>query len=145
MQEMVEEEKVKKAGFPLTIIVGEEVSTTNGEIIGLFLKEKIPAGMTPKETVTAIKEQGGLALLPHGFDPLKRWRLQPAALETVTDEIDVVEAEPLRTAEEAATPNLIVTCHAAFCSPEGMVEMRSTSARIARAAVLGQPVWNRVN
>ena len=59
--------------------------------------------------------------------------------------LDVVEAEPLRTAEEAATPKLIVTCHAAFCSPEGMVEMRSTSAKIARAAVLGQAVWNRVN
>ena len=51
----------------------------------------------------------------------------------------------MRTAEEAATPNLIVTCHAAFCSPEGMVEMRRTSAKIARAAVLGQPIWNRVN
>lgn len=59
--------------------------------------------------------------------------------------LDVVENEPLRSADEAATPNLIVTCHAAFCSPEGMVEMRSTSARIARAAVTGQPVWNRVN
>jgi len=59
--------------------------------------------------------------------------------------LDVVENEPLRSAEEAATPNLIVTCHAAFCSPEGMIAMRTTSARIARAAVLGQPVWNRVN
>jgi phosphoglycerate dehydrogenase-like enzyme len=59
--------------------------------------------------------------------------------------LDVVENEPLRTAEEAATPNLICTCHAAFCSPEGMIEMRSTSAKIARAAVTGQPVWNRVN
>jgi phosphoglycerate dehydrogenase-like enzyme len=59
--------------------------------------------------------------------------------------LDVVEAEPLRTVEEAATPNLIVTCHAAFCSPEGLIEMRSTSAKIARAAVLGEPVWNRVN
>lgn len=59
--------------------------------------------------------------------------------------LDVVEAEPLRTADEAATPNLICTCHAAFCSPEGMVEMRSTSAKIARAAVTGAPVWNRVN
>ena len=59
--------------------------------------------------------------------------------------LDVVEAEPLRTAEEASTPNLIVTCHAAFCSPEGMIEMRSTSAKIARAALLGEPVWNRVN
>jgi phosphoglycerate dehydrogenase-like enzyme len=59
--------------------------------------------------------------------------------------LDVVENEPLRTAEEASTPNLLVTCHAAFCSPEGMAEMRTTSARIARAAVLGQKVWNRVN
>jgi phosphoglycerate dehydrogenase-like enzyme len=59
--------------------------------------------------------------------------------------LDVVENEPLRTPEEAAVPNLIVTCHAAFCSPEGMVEMRTTSAKIARAAVLGDPVWNRVN
>jgi phosphoglycerate dehydrogenase-like enzyme len=59
--------------------------------------------------------------------------------------LDVVENEPLRTADEAATPNLICTCHAAFCSPEGMIEMRSTSAKIARAAASGQPVWNRVN
>ncbi|HEY3474416.1 MAG TPA: PHP domain-containing protein, partial [Anaerolineales bacterium] len=91
LQEMVEEQEIKKAGFPLTIIVGEEVSTVNGEIIGLFLKERIPAGMSPKETVAAIKEQGGLVLLPHGFDPMKRWRLQPAALETIEDEIDIVE------------------------------------------------------
>lgn len=59
--------------------------------------------------------------------------------------LDVVENEPLRTPEEAETPNLICTCHAAFCSPEGMIEMRSSSAKIARAAVTGQPVWNRVN
>lgn len=91
LQEIVEEEKIKKAGFPLTVIVGEEVSTTHGEMIGLFLKEKVPPGLSPKETVAAIKEQGGLALLPHGFDPLKRWRLQPMALETVADQIDIVE------------------------------------------------------
>lgn len=59
--------------------------------------------------------------------------------------LDVVEEEPLRTQAEADTPRLIVTCHAAFCSPEGLVEMRSTSAKIARAAVQGKPVWNRVN
>lgn len=58
---------------------------------------------------------------------------------------DVVEHEPLRTPEEAATPNLIVTCHAAFCSPEGMIEMRTSSAGIVRAALRGEPVWNRVN
>lgn len=72
------------------------------------------------------------------FAALRAGRLGGAGL-------DVVENEPLRTAEEAATPNLIVTCHAAFCSPEGMIEMRTTSAQIARAAVRGEPVWNRVN
>ena len=72
------------------------------------------------------------------FAALREGRLAGAGL-------DVVEDEPLRTAEEAATPNLIVTCHAAFCSPEGMIEMRTTSAKIARAAVRGEPVWNRVN
>src|ERR1043166_772188 len=59
--------------------------------------------------------------------------------------LDVVEDEPLRTPEEAPTPNLIVTCHAAFCSVEAKKEMRTTAARIARAAVLGEPLENVVN
>lgn len=59
--------------------------------------------------------------------------------------LDVVEDEPLRTAEEAATPNLIVTCHGAFCSRESKLEMRQTAARIALAAVLGEPLENVVN
>jgi lactate dehydrogenase-like 2-hydroxyacid dehydrogenase len=72
------------------------------------------------------------------FAALRAGRLAGAGL-------DVVENEPLRTPEESASPNLIVTCHAAFCSVEGMIEMRTTSARIARASILGEPVWNRVN
>lgn len=59
--------------------------------------------------------------------------------------LDVIEDEPLRTAEEAATPNLIATCHAAFCSVESKIEMRSTSARIALAAVRNEPLENVVN
>jgi lactate dehydrogenase-like 2-hydroxyacid dehydrogenase len=59
--------------------------------------------------------------------------------------LDVIEDEPLRTVEEAATPNLIATCHAAFCSVESKIEMRSTSARIALAAIRGQPLENVVN
>ena len=73
------------------IIVGEEVTTREGEIIGLFLEEKIPAGLQPEEVVTQIREQGGLVLLPHGFDPLKAHRLSPAARERIADEIDIVE------------------------------------------------------
>jgi predicted metal-dependent phosphoesterase TrpH len=75
----------------LTLIVGEEITTSEGEIIGLFLTEKIEAGMTPEETVRQIKAQGGLVLLPHGFDPLKRWRLKPEARQRIAGAIDVVE------------------------------------------------------
>ena len=59
--------------------------------------------------------------------------------------LDVIEDEPLKTKAEARTPNLIATCHAAFCSREGMVEMRSTSARIAKQAIQGKPLDNVVN
>lgn len=72
------------------------------------------------------------------LDALRHERLGGAGL-------DVIEDEPLRTEEEAATPNLIATCHAAFCSVESKLEMRSTSARIAMAAVTGAKLENVVN
>ena len=59
--------------------------------------------------------------------------------------LDVIEDEPLKTQTEASTPNLIATCHAAFCSREGMIEMRTTSARIAKQAIQGKRLDNVVN
>jgi phosphoglycerate dehydrogenase-like enzyme len=59
--------------------------------------------------------------------------------------LDVIEDEPLSTAEEAAAPNLIATCHAAFCSVESKQEMRVKSAGIALAAVTGATLVNVVN
>ena len=63
-----------------------------GEIIGLFLKERIEPGLSPEETVRQIREQEGLALLPHGFDPLKRFRLRDSAREAIAAQIDIVES-----------------------------------------------------
>jgi predicted metal-dependent phosphoesterase TrpH len=75
----------------ITVIVGEEISTREGEIIGLFLTEVVPPGLSPEETVDRIKAQGGLVSLPHGFDPLKRHRLRPEAFARVTDRFDIIE------------------------------------------------------
>ncbi len=58
--------------------------------------------------------------------------------------LDVVEDEPLKTAEEAAAPNLIVTCHSAFSSVESKLQMRSTFALIALDSVRGDPLENVV-
>lgn len=52
----------------LTVIVGEEVRTTAGDLIGLFLERAVPPGLSPAETAAAIHEQGGLVGLPHPFD-----------------------------------------------------------------------------
>lgn len=75
----------------LSVISGEEITTREGELIGLFLQNRIPPGLTPEETVGEIRAQGGLVLLQHGFDPLKRYRLRPEATERIADQIDLVE------------------------------------------------------
>ncbi|HEY8744359.1 MAG TPA: PHP domain-containing protein [Chloroflexota bacterium] len=73
------------------VIPGEEVYTTEGEVIGLFLTEKIPARLSPQETITAIHEQGGIVYIPHPLDRFRGSRLQPAALAAVLDQVDVFE------------------------------------------------------
>lgn len=54
--------------LPLKIIIGEEITTQKGEIIGLFLERKINPGLTLGETLRQIKDQNGLVYLPHPFD-----------------------------------------------------------------------------
>ncbi|HKX47393.1 MAG TPA: glycosyltransferase [Gaiellaceae bacterium] len=75
----------------LVVIPGEEVKTDNqGEVIGLFLEEEIPRGMTFAETVAAIREQGGLVYLPHPFDRLHAIP-DPDTIHRHLAEIDVFE------------------------------------------------------
>jgi len=75
----------------LTVIVGEEVKTAEqGEVIGLFIKEKVPRGMTLAETIAEIKRQGGLVYVPHPFD---RMHSVPdyEHLLGVIDSVDAIE------------------------------------------------------
>jgi predicted metal-dependent phosphoesterase TrpH len=72
-------------------IVGEEVTTTEGEIIGLFLKEFIPPRLSPEETIAEIKRQGGVVYMPHPFDRLRRSVIKPEALVRVAPLLDAVE------------------------------------------------------
>ncbi len=73
------------------VIVGEEVKTASeGEVIGLFIEERIPRGMTLAETVAEIKRQGGVVYVPHPFD---RMHAVPdyEHLLPVLDEVDAIE------------------------------------------------------
>jgi glycosyltransferase involved in cell wall biosynthesis len=78
-------------GCKLIVIPGEEVKTDGqGEVIGLFLREEIPRGMSFGDTIAAIREQGGVVYLPHPFDRLHAIP-DPATLHRYVHEIDVLE------------------------------------------------------
>ncbi|CAN5731149.1 hypothetical protein BH20ACT14_BH20ACT14_14680 [soil metagenome] len=85
-------EAVELAGDrDLVVIPGEEVKTDGqGEVIGLFLEEEIPRGLSFADTIEAIREQGGLVYLPHPFDRLHAIP-DPATIHRHLAEIDVFE------------------------------------------------------
>ena len=73
------------------VIIGEEIGTKDGEIIGLFLEEAIPRGLSALETVKLIKDQGGLVSIPHPFDHFRSSVINPEALIAITPYIDIIE------------------------------------------------------
>lgn len=81
----------------LRVIVGEEVRTFGGDIIGLYLERPVPAGLSVAEAVAAIREQGGLVGLPHPFDRFRssggsRIGSAEGALAELAARVDFVEA-----------------------------------------------------
>ena len=81
----------------LMVIIGEEVKSSQGDIIGLFLKETVPKGLSPLETVNQIKAQGGLVMVPHPVDAIRKGPLAPAALREVMPHVDFMEVLNART------------------------------------------------
>jgi predicted metal-dependent phosphoesterase TrpH len=76
---------------PFTVIVAEEILTPYGEIMGMFLKETIPSGLSVAETLSRIKTQGGLVCIPHPFDVLRGSALRSHVIEEIADQIDIIE------------------------------------------------------
>jgi len=77
----------------LTVILGEEVSTSDGEVVGLFLERTIPRGLTAEQTADEIHAQGGLVSIPHPFDPFRASHIRQAPLEglAAAGKIDMLE------------------------------------------------------
>ncbi|MFQ5592204.1 MAG: PHP domain-containing protein [Phycisphaerae bacterium] len=84
------------------VIVGEEVTTREGHLLGLFLKEAVPPGMSVVETAGAIRDQGGLVLLPHPFVRVFGCGLGKLAwvLAHLFDAVEVNNAQNLRSTPE---------------------------------------------
>jgi predicted metal-dependent phosphoesterase TrpH len=93
----------------LAVIVGQEISTTDGHLIGLFLRERVEPRMSVRRTAAAIRDQGGLVVVPHPFNSIFSCGLRDSVFD-ILDLIDAVEianaqnlrSRPNRRAEEFA-------------------------------------------
>ena len=88
-------DKVAEMGLTdrLTVILGEEVSTADGEVVGLFLTKTIPRGLSARETADEIHRQGGLVSIPHPFDPFRASHIKEGPLRNLAElgQIDAIE------------------------------------------------------
>ncbi len=76
---------------PGLIIVGEEIMTSKGEILAAFVREEIPAGLSPQETITRLKEQGAFISVSHPFDAMRAGGWNEADLLQILPFVDAIE------------------------------------------------------
>ena len=76
---------------PGRVIVGEEIMTTRGEILAAYVKEEIPPGLTPQETIERLRAQGAFISVSHPFDRLRSGHWELADLLEIAPLVDAIE------------------------------------------------------
>jgi predicted metal-dependent phosphoesterase TrpH len=76
---------------PQTIIVGEEIETTEGEILAIFVREEIPPGLPPHDVIHQLREQEAFISISHPFDPMRKGSWNLDALVEIIPLIDAIE------------------------------------------------------
>jgi predicted metal-dependent phosphoesterase TrpH len=129
----------------LRVIVGEEVLTSKGDLLGLFLSEDIPSGLEPLEAIDRIHVQGGIAGAPHPFDRY-RSALGHEVMDAIVDKLDFIEGlnarmvrsenndeaqeyarehnKPMSAASDAHSPREVARCYVEmpdFETPQGFL------------------------
>ncbi len=89
--EIIGAQRFKELAAGIKVIIGEEIKTKQGEIIGLFLSEKIEPMMSVEDTIKKIKDQHGLVMLPHPFDIIRPFHLRSGTLSRICRQVDLVE------------------------------------------------------
>jgi predicted metal-dependent phosphoesterase TrpH len=96
--------RLREMDTGLLVIVGEEITTADGELVGLYLEKSIAPGLSADRTIDLIHEQRGLAYVPHPFSRNRRRHLRRSVLERVAPKLDIVEVFNAR--EVASSSNL---------------------------------------
>jgi hypothetical protein len=80
----------------LTVIVGSEIRTRDGDLIGAFLERPVPVGLSAIDAIAAIRDQGGLVGIPHPFDRFRGSLLREARMGSIAPLVDWVESHNAR-------------------------------------------------
>jgi predicted metal-dependent phosphoesterase TrpH len=76
---------------PDRVIVGEEIMTTQGEILAFFVTEKVPAKLSPEETIKRLRDQGAVISVSHPYDRLRKGAWEEDDLLKIIDQVDALE------------------------------------------------------
>jgi predicted metal-dependent phosphoesterase TrpH len=96
----------------LKVIVGEEIKTSDGDLIAVFIERLIEPGLSAVETIAAVREQGGLVGVPHPFDGMRGYgRKSGANLEDIAGLLDWVEAYNARVVGGSANEKAALFAH----------------------------------
>lgn len=85
-----------KEGWALTILIGQEVRTLEGDLIALFLERAVPANLPAVDAIAEIRAQGGLVGIPHPFDRFRGSLLNDVRMASLAPLVDWVEAHNAR-------------------------------------------------
>jgi predicted metal-dependent phosphoesterase TrpH len=125
----------------LTVIVGEEVKTADGDLIAVFIEKLVPPGLSASETIAAIRDQGGLVGVPHPFDRLRGYgRKSGADLAEIAGRVDWVESYNARVIGGSANERA-----AAFAKEQGLPGVCASDSHtvlevgVSYNSVLGDP------
>jgi predicted metal-dependent phosphoesterase TrpH len=77
--------------FPEIFVIGEEVMTSEGEILAAFVNEVIPKGLTPKEAIQLLRDQGAFIWVPHPFDKARSGSWDLNELKKIASLVDAIE------------------------------------------------------
>jgi predicted metal-dependent phosphoesterase TrpH len=80
----------------LTVIVGEEIRTSEGDLVGAFLERPVPPGLSATDAIAAVRDQGGLVGIPHPFDRFRGSLLKDERMATLAPLVDWVEVHNAR-------------------------------------------------
>ena len=123
---------------PDLVIVGEEIMTTEGELLAAFLQTRVPPGLSPEETIARVRAQGGFVAVAHPYDVRRKGHWRAEALARIAPLVDAIEGLNARCFSAQANRQA-----AAFAQQAGLPLVAGSDAHTAhevgQAAVLLPP------